>query len=59
MSRYYFHITGRFKVEDDEGEEFRDVAAAVVEALRMASELASARDRRQRRWTRKNLGEDS
>jgi hypothetical protein len=44
MPRYYFHITGRFEVEDDEGEEFPDVAAAMVLALRMASELASDRD---------------
>ena len=44
MPRYYFHITGRFEVEDDEDVEFPSVAAAVVEALRVASELASNRD---------------
>jgi hypothetical protein len=43
LPRYYFHITGRFEIEDDEGEEFPDVAAAMVLALRMASELAADR----------------
>src|SRR3982074_3214922 len=47
MPRYYFHITGRFEVEDDEGEEFPDVAAAMVLALRMASE--GGRDREEYR----------
>jgi hypothetical protein len=37
MPRYYFHISGRFEVEDDEGEEFPDVAAAVVEALKRSA----------------------
>ena len=41
MPQYYLHVTGRFEIEDDEGQEFPDVTAAVVEALRMASELAS------------------
>ncbi len=44
MPRYYFHITGRLEFEDDEGEEFPDVAAAVLQALTMARELASNRD---------------
>jgi hypothetical protein len=41
MPQYYFHITGRLELEDDEGEERPDVAAALVLAFRMASELAS------------------
>jgi hypothetical protein len=40
MPRYYFYITGRLEVEDDEGDEFPDVEGAVLQALRMARELA-------------------
>jgi hypothetical protein len=37
MPRYYFHVIGRFELEDDEAEECPDVAAALVLAFRMAS----------------------
>ena len=43
MPQYYFHVIGQLEVEDDEGEEFSDAESAVLQALRMASELAEDR----------------
>jgi hypothetical protein len=43
MARYFFHLTGRVPVEDDEGEEFPTPEAAVAAAHQTARELAHNR----------------
>ena len=40
MPRYYFHITGRLEVEDDEGDELPNVELAMAQAVRIAHDLA-------------------
>jgi hypothetical protein len=39
MARYFFHFTGTFDADDDEGEEFATQEAAVAEAHRITREL--------------------
>jgi uncharacterized protein DUF6894 len=43
MGRYFFHVTGKFPVEDTEGEEFPTPEAAAEEARETAWELARNR----------------
>jgi hypothetical protein len=40
MPRYFFHLVGRTKIEDDEGEEFATEQEAEEHARQVASELA-------------------
>ena len=52
MDRYFFHLTGKFLREDNEGEEFPTPEAAVAEAKQVAQELAQNRAESETRdWT--------
>jgi hypothetical protein len=43
MGRYFFHVTGAFASEDEEGQEFPTPEAAAAEARKVALELAHNR----------------
>jgi hypothetical protein len=44
MARYFFHLSGGFPIEDDEGEEFPTPEEAIAAAQRSAREFALHRE---------------
>jgi len=47
MPRYFFHVTGSFEAQDEDGEEFPNADAATAEANSVAGELEQERGRYQ------------